>query len=1131
MTSLSLDVERLRNIKTLPQIISYFRDELGWQIETTDIEEITFEYEPAELGFNNEEVVYFKESKQIRPLVADQPWGIFWISFEKKRLPVVMLRRILAHLAIKKRQTARRGDRPAWNLHDLLFIVAYGEDCDRAITFAHFWQDPQNPGNLAELKVLGWDGGDTVLHLADAHKMLTEKLRWPEDIRNINSWREQWASAFTLGHKEVIATTQELEEELARLAIAIRKRANSILSEESERGPLRNLFSVFKKTLIHDLTLEDFADVVAQTIAYGLLAARLTSSSKISVQNLVEMMPATNPFLRDLLSSFLSITGRGGNFDFDELGVQEVVELLNRANVDAVKRDFGNRTRDEDPVIHFYEHFLKAYDPEKKVKRGVFFTPQPVVSYIVRSVHELLQTEFGLDDGLASSITWGEMAERNEDLKIPKDTKPEDHFVTILDPATGTATFLVEVIDVIYRFLKEKWKKQGIPEVQQHSIWNDYVSNHLLSRLYGYELEMAPYVIAHLKIGIKLSETGYKFESNERARIYLTNTLEPPIEQIRMDNIIPALAHEAQAVNEIKRKQKFTVVIGNPPYSVSSNNKGLWIKELVADYKQHVKNEKNIQPLSDDYIKFIRFGQWLIGETGIGVFGMITNNSFLDGRIHTGVRKELLGNYSEIFVMNLHGSAVTGEIIPQGIEDQNVFSIRQGVSISFFIKNTVIQFKKKVKHAELWGERKFKFNFLALGSISTTKWTEISTISVNPESEWIPRDLSKSDEFDSFFELTSVFPIFTSGIKTHRDDLVIGNSEEDLKFNVKKLLEDFDKTLLSFSLVESGSFKKNKITLLSFSDIVQTIRPILYRPFDLKYIIFHPNFVERHRLPKMGHMLKQNLALVSKKGQIFGLNNYLVSNNLSELRYASAPGTIGTDYVFPLYLYPPSDQLNLLDKKNLKPNLSPKFIKIFCEKLKLNFIVENDGNLKETFNSKDLFYYAYCVFHSPVYRTRYKENLKREFPRLPLIANLELFRSLIRFGNELVALHLLESPELDNFITTYNGPKNPKVERVNWSENTVWLDTATTKKGQPAIPGTIGFRGVPEAAWNFHIGGYKVCEKWLKDRKGCTLSKDDIVHYQKIVVALNETIRLMKEIDEVIEKYGGWPGAFQKQDR
>ncbi|MBU1338806.1 MAG: N-6 DNA methylase, partial [Acidobacteria bacterium] len=589
MSSLSHDVERLRNIKTLPQIITYFRDELGWQIETTDIEEITFEYEPAELGFNNEEVVYFKESKQIRPLVADQPWGIFWISFEKKRLPVVMLRRILAHLAIRKRQTARRGDRPAWHLHDLLFIVAYGEENDRAITLAHFWQDPQNPGNLAELKVLGWDGGDTVLHLADAHKMLTEKLRWPEDTRNINSWREQWASAFTLGHKEVIATTQELEEELARLAIAIRKRANAILSKESERGPLRFLYSVFKKTLIHDLTLEDFADVIAQTISYGLLAARLTSSSKISVQNLVEMMPATNPFLRDLLSSFLSVSGRGGNFDFDELGVQEVVELLNRANVDAVKRDFGNRTRDEDPIIHFYEHFLKAYDPKKKVQRGVFFTPQPVVSYIVRSVHGLLQTEFGLDDGLASIITWGEMAERNKGLEIPKDTKPEDHFVTILDPATGTATFLVEVIDVIFRFLKEKWKKQGIAEPQKHSLWNSYVSKHLLPRLFGYEIMMAPYVIAHLKIGIKLSETGYKFESDERARIYLTNALEPPIEQIRMENIIPALAHEAQAVNEIKRKQRFTVVIGNPPYSKSSQNQGTWIGGLMEEYKRTVR--------------------------------------------------------------------------------------------------------------------------------------------------------------------------------------------------------------------------------------------------------------------------------------------------------------------------------------------------------------------------------------------------------------------------------------------------------------------------------------------------------------------------------------------------------------
>jgi len=354
------------------------------------------------------------------------------------------------------------------------------------------------------------------------------------------------------------------------------------------------------------------ADPIGKLVAYGLLAARVSRPVGIVADNLADMVPITNPFLKEMLGTFLTIGGRKGKIDFDELGIQEVVDLLNNphTNMDAILRDFGKRTMQEDPVIHFYELFLKEYDKKKKVERGVFYTPQPVVSYIVRSVHELLKTEFGLEDGLACTITWGEMSKKfpphphgesqsnkyplpqgegkgEGGVTIPKGVSPDEPFVQILDPATGTATFLVEAIEIIYNTMTEKWKRVGHLALEIPGLWNSYVPNHLLPRLYGFELMMAPYAIAHMKIGLKLHETGYQFGSDERAHIYLTNSLEPPsdaAEQQEFEVLSPALAHEAKAVNSIKLKKRFTIMIGNPPYSVNSANKGEWISKVLSNY-------------------------------------------------------------------------------------------------------------------------------------------------------------------------------------------------------------------------------------------------------------------------------------------------------------------------------------------------------------------------------------------------------------------------------------------------------------------------------------------------------------------------------------------------------------------
>ena len=646
---------RLASIRRFDQLVAYLRDELDWPVASEDFEELTFEYTPEELGIDAKNAAKIQEIRRLRPLVPGQPWGIFFVKFEPKRLPVVALRRILGRVTLKKRASANWSERQAWAADDLLFVSNYGEGQERRIALAHF-SKPQTGNDLPTLKVLGWDNLDTPLHLDAVARELTTHLAWPDDEEDLDSWRERWRSAFGLGHREVITTSRQLSESLAGLARAIRDRTRVALEIESKAGPLTKLLKAFQTTLVHDLDEAKFADMYAQTITYGLLSARITDPSRRTADDLASHM-RTNPFLRELMETFLGVGGPGGaggsDIDFDELGVSEVVELLDRANMEAVVRDFGDRNPQEDPVIHFYEHFLAAYDKTEKVSRGVFYTPRPVVSYIVRSVDELLRHEFGLADGLADTTTWGEMSKRHDGPKTRGGVSPEQAFVQILDPATGTGTFLVEVIDLVYRTMVEKWRRQGHAARKIRALWNDYVPEHLLPRLHGYELLMAPYAIAHLKIGLKLYETGYRFESTERARVYLTNALEPQRgdEQFTLD-LLPALAQEAAAVNQIKRRQRFTVVIGNPPYLGEAGRGGEWIASIMRGVELPSKRktlsyfevddkplgEKNPKWLNDLYVRFTRLSQHLIERSGAGVHGFITNHSYIDNPTFRGMR-------------------------------------------------------------------------------------------------------------------------------------------------------------------------------------------------------------------------------------------------------------------------------------------------------------------------------------------------------------------------------------------------------------------------------------------------------------------------------------------------------------
>ena len=1144
--------EHLSRIRRFDQLVAYLRDDLDWPIGSGDFEDLTFDYTPEELGIDTKNAAKIQGIKRLRPLTPNQPWGIFFVKFEPKRLPVVALRSILGRVALKKRASANHAERPSWAMEDLLFISNYGEGDSRQISIAHF-EVPDGSTKLPTLKVLGWDDRDTPLHLDAVARELTEYLSWPDDQNDTNAWRQQWRSAFTLDYQEVVTTSRQLAIRLAALARATRNRIHSALEIETENGPITQLMKAFRSALVQDLDQYGFADMVAQTITYGLLSARIADPHKSTAEDLADHM-RTNPLLRDLMTTFLQLggSGRGTGIDFDELGVSEVVTLLDRANMDAVVRDFGDLNPREDPVIHFYEHFLSAYDKEQKVSRGVYYTPRPVVSYIVRSVDHLLRADFGLEDGLANTTTWGEMVKRHKKLKIPEDTPPEQAFVQILDPATGTGTFLVEVIDLIHKTMVEKWKGQGHNEKRIQKLWNEYIPKHLLPRLHGYELLMAPYAVAHLKIGLKLYETGYRFESNERANVYLTNALEPPGQVQFTFDFLPALAYEAAAVNEVKLKRRFTVVIGNPPYSGLSSNMNPWINGLLKgrlpkDTETTSYYHIDGKPLKErkvwlqaDYVKFIRLSQWLLDSTGVGVHGYISNHSYLYSPTFRGMRRSLMQSFQRVRVLDLHGYLKEKEIPPGGGHDVNVFDIQQGVAIGLFTKAATAS--GFVCHADLWGERGQKYRWLWQHSSADTEWVQLKLRP--PFYLFEPFDDAETGAYSDWPAINELMPVNSVGIVTARDHLTIhfdpetawetvcdfsriGEEEARARYRLRRDVQSWKVRWAQDDVRGSGPSKSH-------------LAPIVYRPFDQRWTYYtgkSSGFICRPMGDLMPHMIVgENQALcIGRAGQVIGSSVWdvlLASGIPSDFNLFRRGGNC----LFPLYLYPGIGNAagSLFNrwtkgKADRIPNLESVFVEQIATSTQLRFVSDGSGNLQKTFGPENVLAWIYAVFHSPGFRQRYEAHLKLDFPRVPLPGDGSLFHYLVKLGQEILALHLLESSQVGKAITVYSGSRNPVVGRVGWSDDTVWLDARKTiaRKGHRATkPGTIGFQGVPEKVWDFHIGGYQVCHKWLKDRKDRVLSDEDVTHYQKIIVALNETIRIMAEIDEVIETHGGWPDAF-----
>jgi predicted helicase len=883
-----------------------------------------------------------------------------------------------------------------------------------------------------------------------------------------------------LAHKaESVGTPKELARRMAHLAHLIRNLIINAFEKEPEGGSLHSQLAAFRDNLIPDLSADYFADMYAQTIAYGLFAARCTNSGgkDFTRQDAAYLLPKTNPFLRKLFNQIA-----GPDLD-DRIAwlVDDLAQLLAQADMEAVLKDFGKRTAREDPVVHFYETFLKEYDPKIREMRGVYYTPEPVVSYIVRSIDHLLKTRFDKTLGLADDKT------------------------LILDPAVGTATFLYMVINEIH---------QAIISQGQKGLWNDYVTEKLLPRIFGFELLMAPYAVAHLKLGLLLQETGYPFKSEQRLGIYLTNTLEEAVK--RAETLFARwITEEANAAARVKKEEPIMVVLGNPPYSKASANKGEYIEKLMERYKTAVRSERNIQPLSDDYIKFIRFAHERIERTGYGIVGMITNNSYLSGLIHRGMREELLKAFDEIYVLNLHGSALLVEGATCGGKDENVFDIRQGVAIILLARCLGHKEATQVHYADLWGMRESKYKVLAETDIKLTSWTTLEPN--DPFYFFLPRGIEFKQEYDAYSRLADIFPVCSSGIKTHRDHFVIDYDSSILKERIasfREMIIGDEEIKDHFELKDTGSWNvvDARRAVWDDKDWERAFAKCLYRPFDVRNIFYHKAVIDRPRPEVMRHILAgKNMGLVADRTTSVDVPFTHVFASSSPIDVRVLPDYGGAPYIFPLYVYPTEGEMQF-EGSNRRPNLSPEFIKAVSDKLGLEFISDGKGDILNTFGPEDIFNYAYAVFHSPTYRTRYAEFLKIDFPRLPLTSDKELFKALAGKGAELISLHLMESPMLNNFITRYPIGGSNTVEKVSYNEN----------NQRVYINKTQYFEGVPLEVWEFLIGGYQVCQKWLKDRKGRTypLTYDELTHYQKVVVALKETVRLVEEIDQVIPS---WP--------
>ncbi|MCJ7553531.1 MAG: N-6 DNA methylase, partial [Ignavibacteriaceae bacterium] len=825
-----------------------------------------------------------------------------------------------------------------------------------------------------------------------------------------------------------------------------------------------------KEFLIAGINESEFADLYSQTITYGLFAARLRAEKDFNRKLAYSYIPKSIGILIDVFK-FISLEDLPQQM---EIIIDDIAEVLNVADAKKILDQYYHEGKGSDPVLHFYETFLSVYDPKTREKRGVYYTPEPVVSFIVRSLHEILKDKFNISDGLASKN------------------------VTLLDPAGGTLSFLAKAIETAVEEFESKYGKGAV---------KTFLKDQILQNYYSFELMMAPYAIGHMKMSFLLEELGYRMEDDERVKYYLTNTLEmKELDESKFPGM-SSLSTESHEAGKVKKQVPILVILGNPPYSGHSSNTGEWISDVIKEYYQvdgKPLGEKNPKWLQDDYVKFIRFSQWKIDEAGEGVLGFITNHSYLDNPTFRGMRQSLMNSFDKIYILDLHGNNLKKEKAPDGSKDENVFDIQQGVAIAFFIKHKKGK-TKSIVHHEIFGIRELKYDWLNEHNIKNVKWNKLE-----PKSEFylfIPQNIRLQKEYQSFYKITEIFPVNSVGIVTARDSFVIDSDKKQLEKRIRQFVDskvDDEIIKQTYGLKENKGWKikERRKNLRKDEEWQSAFTQILYRPFDLQWIYYHDEMIERSRKEVMRYMLEENIGLcVGRQFSVIGSADYdivFVTSSIVDFNLYRRGGEL----VFPLYIYADRKEKKkgaivqvvmfepTAEYKVKKPNIKPELF----EELKKNY--------KKEVPPEEIFYYIYSVLYSNTYRTKYAEFLKIDFPRVPFTKDYKLFIQLGKLGKQLADLHLLKSKELEKTISKFPIDGNNKVEKPKYENEKVWINKEQY------------FDGVKEEVWQYQIGGYQVCEKWLKARKERTLTLDEIKTYCKIVTSLSKTIELQNEIDK-----------------
>lgn len=868
---------------------------------------------------------------------------------------------------------------------------------------------------------------------------------------------------------------ESLAIELAKRTRFLRDVVTQQLAEEREApGVLTGFYEAFQTYLIGTLTLEDFADLYAQTITYGLFAARTRAGDGFNRRAAFDNIPHTIGVLRDLFR-FISL----GDLP-EQLAwcVDDISEVLAVADAPGILGRYYREGKGSDPIIHFYETFLAQYDPEERERRGVYYTPEPVVSYIVRSLHGLLKTEFKKSDGLASDG------------------------VTLLDPAAGTMTFVARAAQEAVHEFETKYGSGAREE---------FIRRHILKNFYAFELMMAPYAVGHLKMSFFIEELGHRLSDDERMRYYLTNTLDTKeLEQSHLPGF-SALAEESHLAGEVKKQTPILVILGNPPYSGISTNKGKWITGLIEDYKyvdgKHFGEKKHW--LQDDYVKFLRFAQWKIEQAGQGIIGMITNHGYLDNPTFRGMRQSLMRSFDDIYVLDLHGNSLKKETCPDGSKDKNVFDIRQGVAIAFFFKrDRERKGDATVRHAEIWGLQQQKCDWLVGHDFESTDWVELKPGS--PFYLFVPQDKALEAPYRRYPSVRELFQVNSVGIVTARDHLTIQWSPEYVwktvsifcrmdpelarqDYKIRKDVRDWKVKLAQKDILESGPRS-------------EMIIKILYRPFDIRYTYYtgqSRGFIGQPQKNTMRHMLVgENVALITaRSNKSPTVDHFFCSEHIVETKCGES--TVQS-YTFPLYLFPDSSRKDLfahLESSERRPNLNSKIIETLAHAY------------EHKPSPEDIFHYVYAVLYAPAYREKYSEFLRMDFPRIPFTADAGLFAELAALGKRLVELHLLRSTELDPPVCRFDGQGDSRIAKGK--KNGLRYEPAAERV---CINKSQFFAPVSPVVWEYRVGGYQVCEKWLKDRIERRLELDEIRTYCRIVTALNLTIIIQTEIDAIYEQ-------------